>query len=100
MVAGWLTERMFKGKGNAKKLAQKTAKYFNDASTHMSHGRRISREEAAENNVNVEELEVDQELQDCVLTAYHLVTIMIENSPTCKMIVSSHGKTWLKNHGR
>lgn len=100
MVAGWLTERMFAGKPNTKKLAQKTAKYFNDASTHMSHGRRISREEAADNHVTIEELEADQELQDAVLTAYHLVTIMIENSPTCKMIVSSHGKTWLKNHGR
>ena len=57
MVAQWLENYMFAGKSNAKELARKAAAHFNDAASHKSHGRRIDRDEAREQGLNVEDLE-------------------------------------------
>src|SRR5437773_1365255 len=46
MVAQWLEKYMFKGNANAATMAAATARHFNDASVHKSHGRRIDRGEA------------------------------------------------------
>ena len=99
MIADWLENRMFAGRGKkaAKATAKKTAHFFNDAGQHKSHGRRIGRDEARTNDVTVEDLEIDQDLQDAVLTAYHLMTIMFENTPSVKTILTSHGNSWIKN---
>jgi len=45
----------------------------------------------------LEELENDQDLQEAVLTAYHLMTITFEKSPALKVLVSHQGKRWIKN---
>jgi hypothetical protein len=97
MVANWLAHRMFDGRANATQMGRDTAGYFNDATIHKSHGRRIDRYEARSRNVAIDDLEDDQDLQDDVLTAYHLMTIMYEQTVAAKMIWSSHGPTWIKN---
>ena len=97
MVANWLEKRMFKGNVKQAEEAADTAKYFNDAGQHKSHGRRIGRDEARDQGVIIEDLEDDQGLQELALTAYHLMTIMYEQSPCVKMIWSDHGKAWIKN---
>lgn len=99
MVARWLGTYMFKGDANAKQRAEAVARHFNDASTHMSHGRRIGREEAAAQGLTIEALEKDQKLQDQVLTAYHLATITFEKSPTTKLLTTSQGRSWIKSWG-
>ena len=96
MVAQWLEKYMFKGKPNAKNLADKAAAYFNAAS-HKSHGRRIDRDEAREQELNVEDLEASQELQEAVLTFYHLATIAIEKGPATKIIHSDLNTMFVKN---
>jgi ClpP class serine protease len=97
MVARWLATSMFDGLADATAKADAVARHFNDATTHKSHGRRIDRDEAAGTGVVTEELEASQELQEAVLTAYHVMTIMFENGPAAKILWSSHGRTWLKN---
>lgn len=98
MVANWLQLRMLAGNGKKKSVAVKIAKHFNDASAHKSHGRRIDRKEAKANGVVVDDLESDQNLQDAVLTLYHLMTILIEKSPTAKALVANNGHQWIKYH--
>lgn len=97
MVAGWLEQRMFSGDPDAGALATQTASFFNDASMHKSHGRRIDRDEARAHHVCVEDLEDDQQLQEAVLTAYHLATIIFEKTPATKILLSHHGRMWVKN---
>jgi hypothetical protein len=97
MVAKWLTAYMFKGRRGAKSLGQAAAKYFNDAGVHKSHGRRIDRDEARTQKIVIEDLEDDQDLQEAVLSAYHLMTIIFEHSPAAKLVCSDHGGTWVKN---
>lgn len=97
MVGEWLAKRMFKGEHDAIQKAARAAKYFNDASEHKSHGRRIDRQEARSQGINIEDLEDNQDLQDAVLTLYHVVTIAFEKSPASKIIAGSNGRMWVKN---
>ncbi len=97
MVKEWLEAYMFSGRENAGDLAKAVAHYFNDTSNHKSHGRRIDRDEARGQGLNVEDLEERQDLQEAVLTLYHLATIVIEKGPLAKLVCSDHGKTHVKN---
>ena len=97
MVAQWLENYMLAGKPNAKELAGKAASHFNDAASHKSHGRRIDRDEARGQGLNVEDLEASQELQEAVLTFYHLSTIVIEKGPATKIIHSDLDTMFVKN---
>lgn len=97
MVASWIEARMLNGCDDASEKAAAIAHHFNDASTHKSHGRRIDREEAKQHGVVIEDLEDDQDLQEDVLTAYHLMTILFEKSPAAKVMYSNAGRQWAKN---
>lgn len=97
MVANWLEKRMFSMKTDPESVAKATAKFFRDASVHRSHGRRIDRKEARSHDVEIEELEDDQSLQDSVLTAYHIATLIFEKTPATKVLVSDSNRRWIKN---
>lgn len=99
MVANWLESYMLAGDPDAEVRAAEIAKYFADNSHHKSHGRRIGRDEAAAQGLVIEELETDQQLQEAVLTVYHLMTIWFEQTIGTKMIWSSTGNQWIKNWG-
>ena len=97
MVERWLATYMLRGLGPAAAAkADAIAKHFNDATHHKSHGRRIGRDEAKSQGVVVEDLEPNQALQDAVLTAYHLFTILVEKSLICKVIANDQGRYYLK----
>ncbi|MDP9787474.1 SDH family Clp fold serine proteinase [Agrobacterium tumefaciens] len=98
MVGAWLRARMFASDANRDTKSDEVAAFFSDASQHLSHGRRIDREEARAHGIPVEDLEDNQDLQEAVLTAYHLMTIMFELSPVAKAIFANNGRSWLKNH--
>lgn len=98
MVARWLAKAMFKGEktNKATQRANKIAAHFNNA-THMSHGRRIDRDEARDQGVIIENLEDSQELQEAVLTVYHLMTLVFAMTQTTKVLWSDAGSTWAKS---
>ncbi len=97
MVGRWLANYMLAGDPDPIANGARIARHFNDATTHKSHGRRIDRDEARGQGVHVEDLETDQNLQESVLTAYHVMTILFEQSPATKILWTNHGRTWLKN---
>lgn len=97
MVARWLAQRMFAADSNAEGKAQAAAAHFNDAPTHKSHGRRIDRDEARAHDIVVEDLEDDQDLQEHVLTSYHVVTLLFEKTPATKLLWTRQGRAWVKN---
>lgn len=96
VVGSWLNSYMFRGASDGTAKAQAVAKHFSDASKHLSHGRRIGRDEVRDQGVNVLDLEDDQDLQEAVLTAYHATTIMFERGPITKAVLAQGGKAWLK----
>lgn len=96
MVAAWLARYMFNDEEEAEQKGAQIAAYFNDATEHKSHGRRLDREEARGVGVIVHDLEDSQELQEEVLTVYHLTTITFQNSFATKLVESTAGGRWLK----
>jgi hypothetical protein len=96
MVARWMEKRLFAGRTDAAECAAKTASWFNTSSQHKSHGQRIDRDEARLQNLNVTDLESDQQLQELVLTAYHLCTILFDSGPLVKIMVDDRGRQWAK----
>lgn len=99
MVGKWLSRRMFKTRADCREIGERVAKFFSDAKEHKSHGRRISRDEAEKQGVQIEHLESNQALQEEVLTLYHLMTIAFQRSACVKMIASSSdtGRFWIKS---
>lgn len=97
MVSGWLATGMFRGQGDADTKASEVARYFADAAQHKYHGRRIDRDEARSKGLVIEDLEDSQVLQDAVLTAYHVMTILMDNTAIVKVLTSDSGSLWLKN---
>jgi hypothetical protein len=96
MVSEWLENGMFSNHENPTHKSEEVAEYFK-SSDHKSHGRRISKEEASNQGLNVESLEDDQNLQESVLTAYHIVTIAFEKGPATKWLMNDTGRSWVKN---
>ena len=97
MVNSWITRYMFAEHEDAAERAERAAKHFNDASSHKSHGRRIDRDEAREQGLDIEDLEDSQELQEAVLTLYHLMTICIEKGPASKILHSDTDRMFVRN---
>ncbi len=96
LVQDWLTKYMFSGRPDPAALAGAVAKHFG-GNQHGSHGRRIDRDEARQQQLEVIDLEENQHLQEEVLTLYHLSTIAFEMGPAAKSVVSSNRRLWIKN---
>ena len=104
LVARWLCERMLKktkDEGDRVRKANDIAAYFNAENTsdygqiHV-HGQRIGAAKLAELGLRLELLESDQNLQNSVLTAYHLMTLIFETTSSTKFIASNRGNMWVK----
>ena len=104
LVVNWLNKRMLKDIGDPKKRKEKAdtiAAYFNAEriSGHDQihvHGQRIGAAKLKDLGIKLELLEDDQSLQNDVLTAYHLMTLIFEMTPSLKFIASDAGKMWIK----
>jgi hypothetical protein len=96
MVSQWLEAYMCRVESDPRAAGQRIASYFNDASEHLSHGRRIDRDECRQQGLLVDDLEDDQALQEAVLTLYHMMTIVFQNGATTKLLMSTTGSAWMK----
>ncbi len=56
-----------------------------------------ARDEAKQHDLTISDMEDDQDLQDNILTLYHLSTIAFEIGPAVKSVMSSNGSLWVKN---
>ncbi len=96
-VATWLRTHMFSGDADADTKSKRAAHFLNDRDTHLDHSRRIDRDSARAQGLTVLDLEDNQDLQEAVLTAYHLMTILFERTPFAKVMYTHLGQSWLKN---
>ena len=93
-----LANHMFAGRSDSSYQAEKIAAYFNSEDVHLNHGRRIGLKECVRVGLTVEPLEENQNFQDEVLTAYHLLTIAFEQSTAVKIVRNHNGQAWVKHH--
>ena len=92
MVKEWLQKYMFQGQVDAEQKAETVTEYLSDYKQFMSHGRRVDRDALRRVGVRVVDLEVDQELQDRVLSVYHAINHTMTLSGTVKIIENHLGK--------
>lgn len=97
MVRGWLESRMLSKDSDPKSKAESVAKHFNTTQVHKNHSRRIDRDEARAVGLVVDDLETDQDLQDAVLTAYHIASLNFTVTKVIKFFASTRGVMWQKN---
>lgn len=104
LVVEWLKKRMLNSihdETERQGKADTIAAYFNaenipgHGQVHV-HGQRIGASKLEELGIKVAYLESNQELQDDVLTVYHLMTLIFETTPSLKFIASDSGKMWVK----
>ncbi len=98
LVSTWLQARMFQSDPDAEDKAKKIARHVNaDSKNVYAHGQRIGIDDLKQLGAKVTSLEDNQEFQEAVLTAYHVMTIIFEQTPSLKFIVNHNGKMWSKN---
>jgi hypothetical protein len=96
LVGEWLEAYMLAGEENAHYLAKEIAHWFNNHQIHQSHGLPIGRDLAREQGVVVDDLEADGELQDLVLSVFHLTSILFSRSSVVKLIENHLGRRFMK----
>lgn len=91
LATEWLTKYMFSElpQADAKKKVSKILTKLN--ANNKSHSRHFTVDFCQELGLNVESLELDQELQDIVLSAHHAFVITFDNSTATKIIENHAG---------
>ncbi len=96
LVARWLERYMFAGQDDAAAKAAATAHWFSEFADFGSHGRRVSRDDARAQNVNVIDLEADDALQDLVLSVHHAVSHTLSGTNAFKLIENQKGRAFIQ----
>lgn len=97
MVEEWVRSYMLSGKRNRAAKAKVVADFFADAGRHKSHSKAIDREEARAQGVVIENLEVDQALQDAVLSVHHAFMVTLQHPANVKVIENHVGHAYVVN---
>ena len=106
LVRKWLSRRDLLAESAKEKseIVERICAYFNaekkigkgNDSIHV-HGQRIGIQKLQELGIKVEKFEDNQDLQNAILRAYHLMTLIFEvSSSPIKFIVSNHRDMWVK----
>jgi len=99
LVKDWLCNYMFAGQRRASWKASIAARSLADHQRHKSHGRHLDRDDCKLLRLNVEDLELDQTLQDLVLSVFHASTLTFTFTPAAKIIENQNGKAFIKLSG-
>lgn len=91
-----LESHMFAGETDAHEKATAAAAWFADFTYFRSHGRRVSREDARDQGINVTDLEDKGDLQDAVLSVSHATNHTLSGTPAFKLIENHRGAAFLK----
>jgi hypothetical protein len=96
LVARWLEKYMLSGDGDPAGSAAAAARWFSDFTAFKSHGRRVSRDDARRQKINVTNLEQDDAFQDAVLSVHHAVAHTLSGTPTTKLIENHAGRAFIQ----
>jgi len=86
---------MFANDNDAERKAKTIADWLADYDSFQSHSRRVGREQLAEKEVRVSNLELDHDLQDAVLSVYHATMHTFSGTGAVKIIENHHGQAWV-----
>lgn len=96
LASEWLRKYMFNGDTSLQSKADSIAQTLADHNVFKSHGRHVSRIQAKEVGLLIEDLESDQDLQDLVLSVYHASTHTFNGTAAVKIIENHVGRAFIK----
>lgn len=76
---------------------RKIAQYLNSDFAHSSHGKGICLAEAQKIGLNVADLSLNKDLEDCILSIYHSIMILFEKTSVQKVILNNHKAHYIIN---
>ena len=94
----WTRDYMHSDKPNdvAEEFSDQISSFLSDRQQFKSHGRRIDRQTAKDNGLDVTSLESDQQLQDLVLSVFHAAMHTHAGRPVMKIIENQRGRSVIK----
>lgn len=98
MVSNWIYEYMFNRQNED--CAKSIAKTLADHRKYLNHSRSIDYQAAKEMGLKVSLLEdMGNDIQDCVLSAFHATNITFNGTQAVKIIENQLGKAFIKSAG-
>lgn len=91
IVKAWLETGMFLGQADAKKHSKTIVDALSDHKLTKTHSRHISAEDCKNLGLKVIDIELDQPLQDIILTVHHCYMHTFANSPAIKIVENQNG---------
>lgn len=100
LVEEWLRTYMLQAEADKADLAKDLAAWLADDTIHLSHSRSITREDLTAQcpQLKVTPLEADQDLQDAVLSVFH-VLVHTFNGSAVKIIENQLGRRFVRHGG-
>ncbi len=95
LLKNWLENYMFKGEKDASKKANEISEELSRSDL-KSHSRHISREQAKEMKLKIENLESNPKIQDLYLSIFHATTHTFIGTDAVKIIENHKGKAFIK----
>lgn len=95
LVLEWLTKYMFKNE-DGEEIAKKVAETLANHSLFKSHRRHIDRKQAKKIGLKITDLEIDDKLQDLILSIFHATTHTFDGTGAVKIIENHMGKAFIK----
>ncbi len=89
----WLKRNMCNGDSTE---AKKILKEFSDHKTNKTHSRHISKDKCRDLGVRIVDMEVDQELQDLILTVHHAFMHTFSHSAASKIVENHLGLAYIE----
>jgi hypothetical protein len=97
LVKEWLVQNMFNGEAQPELMAEKVVADLGSHALTLSHSRHIHADHLKGLGVKIMDMELDQELQDLVLSVHHAAIISMNLSRTYKIIENHNGKLFVQN---
>ncbi len=96
-VTEWLNRYMFKDIQDREKKGREIAEWLGKASEHKTHGRPLGLSQVKEKGLIIEDLELDQNFQEKVLSVFHATMATLEITNCMKFVENHNGKGWFVN---
>lgn len=97
LVISWLEKYMFSDRDDHHEIAEKIALYLGDAKTHLSHGRRIDKNQLLEIGMNVFDLTKNKPLQESIWDLFLAIKCTFDVTNAFKIIENGHGKAFIRS---
>ena len=97
MVRDWLVTGMFKGESDGPKKADRIIKELGDHALTKSHSRHISCATARSLGIKVEDMEMDQKIQDAILSVHHASIQSLGATSAIKLIENQLGVAYVQH---